>query len=106
MISYVRRTSHFPSIVSTVFPDRDGVINRKMPEGEYVRSSADFEILSGVAESIGKLNQAGISVIVVSNQRGVALGYYTTKDVETVHETLQKVLNENRARGRILFLPT
>jgi D-glycero-D-manno-heptose 1,7-bisphosphate phosphatase len=94
------------SSVSTVFLDRDGVINRKMPEGQYVRSWIDFEMLPGVADAIGKLNQAGISVFVVSNQRGVALGYYTAEDVEAVHEALQKALNANGAHvERFYFCP-
>jgi len=85
------------SSVSNVFLDRDGVINRKMPEGQYVKSWLDFEMLPGVAAAIGKLNQAGVGVFVVSNQRGIALGYYTSEDVEAVHEALQRVLKANAA---------
>lgn len=89
--------SQITSHVSTVFLDRDGVINRKMPEGQYVRSWHDFEILPGVVESIGRLNRAGLSVLVVSNQRGVALGYYSAEDVKAVHEGLQMALNASGA---------
>ena len=71
--------------------------NRKMPEGQYVRSWQDFEMLPGVAEAIGAVNRAGLAVFVVSNQRGVALGYYTAEEVELVHETLQKALNASGA---------
>jgi D-glycero-D-manno-heptose 1,7-bisphosphate phosphatase len=59
-------------ILKTVFLDRDGVINKKMPEGEYVRSIEDFHLLPGVPAAIARLNRAGARVIVVSNQRGVA----------------------------------
>jgi len=60
--------------VRTVFLDRDGVVNEKMPEGQYVTSWEEFRLLPGVAEAIGRLNHAGVKVMLVSNQRGIALG--------------------------------
>ena len=59
--------------LATVFLDRDGVINEKMPEGKYVRSEGDFHMLPGVPSAIANLNKAGIRVLLVSNQRGIAL---------------------------------
>jgi len=75
-----------------VFLDRDGVLNEKMPEGCYVASRADFHLLPGVVEAIGRLNRAGVRVVVVSNQRGIALGLYTAADVNAIHTTLQDLL--------------
>ena len=72
-----------------VFLDRDGVINEKMPEGKYVGSLSDFRMLPGVVESIARLHRVGIRVIVVSNQRGIALGYYRDADVVAIHQELQ-----------------
>lgn len=72
-----------------VFLDRDGVINRKMPEGQYVKSLSQFHLLSGVAEGIVKLKRAGLLVIVVTNQRGIALGLYNTDEVDRIHARLQ-----------------
>ena len=60
--------------LSTVFLDRDGVLNEKKPEGQYVTSWKDFRLLPGVVEAISRLNRSGVRVVVVSNQRGVALG--------------------------------
>lgn len=77
---------------SSVFLDRDGVINKKMPEGAYVARTADLEILPGVEEAIGRLNQAKLRVIVVSNQRGIALGLYTSEAVRSIHDKLQLAL--------------
>jgi histidinol phosphatase-like enzyme len=65
-----------PRNLTTVFLDRDGVLNEKMPEGSYVRSLEDFHVLPGVPEAVAHLNQAGLRVVVVSNQRGIALGLY------------------------------
>lgn len=72
-------------------------MNEKMPEGRYVASWADFRLLPGVPEAIGRLNRAGLRVIVVSNQRGVALGLYSAADVATIHANLQKLLGEQGA---------
>jgi D-glycero-D-manno-heptose 1,7-bisphosphate phosphatase len=80
----------------TVFLDRDGVINEKMPEGRYVQSEDDLRIVLGAPQAIGKLNRAGIRVLVVSNQRGIALGLYTPEDVHAIHAILQAQL---RAQG-------
>jgi D-glycero-D-manno-heptose 1,7-bisphosphate phosphatase len=77
----------------TIFLDRDGVINRKMPEGQYVTSWEHFHLLPGVPEAIAKLNQAGLRVIVVTNQRGVALGLYSAADVDAIHVQFQQVLD-------------
>ena len=74
------------------FLDRDGVINRKAPEGQYVTRWEDFEFLPRVAEAIALLGGAGFSVIVVSNQRGVAKGLLTIAELELIHERMLKQL--------------
>src|SRR3954465_5605084 len=81
----------------TVFLDRDGVLNEKMPEGRYVTCLEEFYLLPGVVEAIGRLNCAGLRVILVSNQRGVALGLYTAADVDAIHAWLQTVLENHGA---------
>jgi D-glycero-D-manno-heptose 1,7-bisphosphate phosphatase len=83
--------------LSAVFLDRDGVLNEKMPGGSYVASWGDFHPLPGAAEAIGWLNRAGLRVVVVSNQRGIALGLYTRADVEAIHSALQGVLKAHGA---------
>jgi D-glycero-D-manno-heptose 1,7-bisphosphate phosphatase len=79
-----------------VFLDRDGVINRKAAEGQYVTRWEDFHFLPGVAEAISLLNRAGWSVIVISNQRCVAKGLLTIAELETIH---QKMLEELARSG-------
>ena len=78
--------------VRTVFLDRDGVLNEKAPEGEYVWRWQDFCVLDGVPEAIAWLNRAGMRVVVVTNQRGIALGLYTLDDVKALHSEFQKLL--------------
>jgi D-glycero-D-manno-heptose 1,7-bisphosphate phosphatase len=79
-----------------VFLDRDGVINRKAAEGEYVTRWEDFHFLPGVAEAISSLDRAGWSVIVISNQRCVAKGLLTIAELEAIH---QKMLEELARSG-------
>jgi D-glycero-D-manno-heptose 1,7-bisphosphate phosphatase len=67
------------------FLDRDGTINRKAPEGEYVTSPDRFEFLPGAERAIELLAAAGWLVVVVTNQRGVALGRMTLDDVAAVN---------------------
>jgi D-glycero-D-manno-heptose 1,7-bisphosphate phosphatase len=93
-----------PAVVSTVFLDRDGVINLKSPDGEYVTSWQQFQILPGVADAIRKMNDAGLRVLVVSNQRGIALGRCTRADVDLIHAQLQEFLCGEGCRiDRIYF---
>ena len=96
-----------PSIarnLRTVFLDRDGILNEKMPEGQYVARWEDFHVLPGVPESLRRLNEAGFRVIVVSNQRGIARGLYTVADVEAMHAAFQRQLNSVGARIDAFFI--
>ena len=56
------------------FLDRDGVLNERPPEHEYVTRPEELIILPGVAAAIGILRQHHFTPVVVSNQRGVGLG--------------------------------
>lgn len=74
------------------------MINRKMPEGQYVTRWEEFALLPGVPEAIARLNHAGLRVLVLSNQRGVALGRYSSTDVEAIHERLNRELASHGAK--------
>ena len=90
--------------LETVFLDRDGVLNRKMPEGRYVERWEDFHVLPGVPKAITHLNQAGLRVIVISNQRGIALGLYTIRDVDGLHAAFQSRLSMQGAHIDAFFV--
>lgn len=83
--------------IEFVFLDRDGVINRKAPESEYVSEWDDFELLPGVETAIATLNHSGRCVIIVSNQRGVSLGIYNLEQVAALHGKLQDHLAKSGA---------
>lgn len=82
----------------TVFLDRDGVLNEKTPEGDYVTSWEQFRVLPGVPQAIARLNRAGLRVIVVTNQRGIARGLYTLEDVEAMHARFAELLAQHGAQ--------
>lgn len=72
----------------TVFLDRDGTLNEKPPEGDYVKSPSELRMLPGAARAVAQLNRAGLRTVLVTNQRGVARGLLTRADVDAVHERL------------------
>jgi D-glycero-D-manno-heptose 1,7-bisphosphate phosphatase len=96
----VSRPADIPNLakIRTVFLDRDGVLNKKAPEGEYVGSVRELHLLPAVPESIARLNRAGLRTIVVSNQRGISKGLYTADDVQEIHSAIQEQLGKHGAR--------
>ncbi|MBW1805358.1 MAG: HAD family hydrolase [Deltaproteobacteria bacterium] len=77
-----------------VFMDRDGTINEQMG---YINHLSRFVILPGVAEAIRLLNENDFLAIIVSNQSGVARGYFPIELVHEIHATLNRVLKEKDA---------
>ncbi len=73
------------------FIDRDGVINE---EKNYVHLIEEFVLLPGVVEGLSLLQNAGYKLIVVTNQAGIARGYYKISDMERLHDYLIKLLEQ------------
>lgn len=65
-----------------VFLDRDGTINE---ECDYLFRIEDCRFIPGVAEAVKRLNAAGFLVVVVTNQSGVARGFYGVNDIVKLH---------------------
>jgi D-glycero-D-manno-heptose 1,7-bisphosphate phosphatase len=91
------------SPVGYVFLDRDGVVNRKLPEGAYVTGWEQFEWLPGAVGAIAGLNRAGMTVILVSNQRGIALGLFTHDQLELIHKNMRAHLALHGARVDAIY---
>jgi histidinol-phosphate phosphatase family protein len=88
------------------FLDRDGVINVKAPEGQYVTRWEEVRFLPGVAAAIARLNKAGFRVIVVSNQRCVAKGLVTADEVTALHVRIcQELASEGARIDAVYFCP-
>jgi D,D-heptose 1,7-bisphosphate phosphatase len=77
-----------------VLLDRDGTI---IVDHGYVGSVGRVEFIDGAAEAIAMFNRAGIPVAVVTNQAGVARGYYGIADVARVHQYIAEHLAERKA---------
>jgi D-glycero-D-manno-heptose 1,7-bisphosphate phosphatase len=78
-----------------VFLDRDGTITEEIG---YVRDLADFRLMKDSAEAIRLLNGNGVKTIVVTNQSGVARGYYDESQVQRVNRRLESLVTEQGAR--------
>ncbi len=85
-------------IVRYIFLDRDGVLNRKLPEGVFVSTWEQFEWLPGAIEAVARMTRAGWTVLVVSNQRGIALGLVTVAQLEHIHKKMQAEMEQQGAR--------
>jgi histidinol-phosphate phosphatase family protein len=86
-----------------VLLDRDGTI---IVDTGYVGSVDRVEFIDGAAEAIAALNRAGLPVAVVTNQAGVARGYYGIEDVEQVHKYMIAELARHGAHVDLwLFCP-
>ncbi|MCC6542890.1 MAG: lipopolysaccharide heptosyltransferase II [Nitrospirae bacterium] len=72
-----------------VFIDRDGTINE---EAGYVDSFDRFKILPGVSDAVCKLNVNNIPAIVITNQSGIARGYFSSDFVNKLHDSMIAIL--------------
>jgi D-glycero-D-manno-heptose 1,7-bisphosphate phosphatase len=80
----------------TAFLDRDGTVNESPPEGEYLTAPDAVRLIPGAAQAIRELNEHPARVVVVTNQRGIALGQMSEGDLRSVHE---RIATELAAEG-------
>ncbi len=72
-----------------VFLDRDGTVN---VEVDYLHKIEDFKFESEADKAIKIFNDLGYKVIIVTNQSGIARGYYTEEDLEKLHKYMDEQL--------------
>lgn len=85
------------------FFDRDGVLN--LDKG-YVHRAEEVEWTPGAVEAIRLANAAGLAVVVVTNQSGVARGYYGEAEVVALHRWMAQTLARQGARiERFYYCP-
>lgn len=75
-----------------VFLDRDGTINVRASQHEYIRNPRDFRWLPGALDGMVRLARAGLPLIVVSNQRGVSRGLVTRDTLIAIEARIQCAL--------------
>ena len=84
--------------------DRDGVINQDSKE--YIKSPEEWQPISGSLEAIVKLNQAGFTVIIASNQSGVGRGYFDLETLKKIHQKMNDALAAISGKiDKIYFCP-
>ena len=93
-------------LVKVAFLDRDGVINKNKINKGYIGKIKDFKWMPGAKRTIKLLKEKNFKVVVVTNQSGVARGYFKIKDVENLHLFMQKKLKVINAKiDKFYFCP-
>jgi histidinol-phosphate phosphatase family protein len=75
-----------------VFLDRDGVINFKPEPKEYIHTWSEFRLIPSIVDWIRLFNVLDLLVIVVTNQRGVALGQIDPTELARIHDKMRQEL--------------
>jgi D-glycero-D-manno-heptose 1,7-bisphosphate phosphatase len=77
-----------------VFFDRDGVINARTMGG-YIKDWERFRILPNTGELLAKVKSLGYLAIIITNQRGVGVGFMSEAELQAIHEKMQEHFQTN-----------
>ncbi|MDP3787225.1 MAG: HAD family hydrolase [Candidatus Omnitrophota bacterium] len=92
-----------------IFLDRDGVINKdpaSINKYSYVTKWEEFRFLPGAKRAIKKLADAGYAIYVISNQAGIAKGYFTLKALKSITENMLREIEKSRGKiTRVFYCP-
>ncbi|HVA96946.1 MAG TPA: HAD-IIIA family hydrolase [Candidatus Acidoferrales bacterium] len=80
---------------NVIFLDRDGIINKKPPRADYVKSWDEFHLLPHALEALKLLTKQNYDIYIVTNQAGIGRGMMTEKDLQTIHKNFLKICNDN-----------
>lgn len=84
-----------------VLLDRDGTIAEDV---NYCRRPEDFRLLPRAAEAVALLNRAGMPVVVVTNQSGIARGYFDWETLQAIHDKMRAELAGAGARVDAIYV--
>lgn len=84
-----------------VILDRDGVINEDLPD--FVKSADECVPIAGSIEAIARLHQAGFTVVIATNQSGLARGKFDLDDLEAIHHKLTQLVEEKGGEISAIF---
>lgn len=89
--------------IKTVFIDRDGTINE---EKGYVSRIEDFQLIPGSLEALKLLTEHGVKIYIITNQAGIAKGYFTEEQFHRLTEYMIRIFeNEGVKIENILYCP-
>jgi D-glycero-D-manno-heptose 1,7-bisphosphate phosphatase len=80
---------------AAVFLDRDGTINKEVG---YLSNPGGLVLIDGSGGAVRRINEAGFLAVLVTNQSGIARGYFTEAVLETIHARLTAELEKTGAR--------
>jgi D-glycero-D-manno-heptose 1,7-bisphosphate phosphatase len=103
------QTNTLLSLVQTgtwsIFLDRDGVINKRIP-GDYIKTWSEFKFIEGVRESLAFFNSFFSNIFMVTNQQGISKGIMTVADLEALHQKMMEDITLSGGRiDKIYFCP-
>ena len=91
-------------IMKLIILDRDGVINHD--SADYIKSADEWVPIDGSIEAIARLHKAGFTVVIATNQAGLAKGKFDLDDLEAMHEKLTQLVEDQGAElGAIFYCP-
>ena len=92
---------HLPTPGRAVFLDRDGTL---IEDRDYLSRVEQVALFPGAIEALRRLSDAGFLLFLVTNQSGVGRGYFTMREVETVHAHLEKELGWHGVHFRKIYV--
>ncbi len=100
-----RSVSFSPDGTWSLFLDRDGVVNRKLP-GDYVKDWEHFEFLPGSIEAIRIFSGIFQKIFIVTNQQGIGKGLMTTGQLDKLHGQMLSAIRDQGGRiDQIYYCP-
>ena len=78
--------------IKTIFLDRDGVINKEV---RYLYRLSDFEFIDGIFDACLYFQKLGYKIVIITNQSGIARGYFTENDYQKLTEWMLSQFNDN-----------
>jgi histidinol-phosphate phosphatase family protein len=87
-----------------LFLDRDGVINEDRED--YIKSWEEFRFIKGVRTALKKIHQAGVSVVVITNQSVIGRGLVTEEGLSFIHDRMGQAIQKSGGRiTKIYYCP-
>ena len=90
-----KKTEEYLSPKKIILIDRDGVINKKAPRGEYISKWEDFEWIQETRIAMKFLAQEGFKFIIISNQAGIARGMVECDELDRIHQNMKDELQKD-----------
>jgi D-glycero-D-manno-heptose 1,7-bisphosphate phosphatase len=99
----LKATEKFLQPKKTIFLDRDGVINKKALQANYIKNWQEFEFLPEAIDSIKQLTENGYDIYLITNQPGIARGSFTKQDLDLTHQKMQEEIEKQGGKIKTIY---